>query len=414
MDYDIFFSISQTPVDGVTPSEPQMLRAFFDEVEAADRLGYGCAWVAESHLSTQVQKQHARPVVPHWKGEIGLNADIFQLAHQVFARTQRIEVGAAVMNLVCNGGPVARAEQLATFSALHGLDPAERRRLRIGFSAGRFDFMNRAYGIGPRDAVEAEAWPALKGKVFAEACEIFLRLLRGESISSDDIRETVLTRANFRSDEHWERVQAAAAADGRPTDAIPFDRRWVFDVLKIIPQDFRRDVFDLVIGSHDPALQVDVNQYLPVKVFNLSITRPEVIDATHARMAEAYHPDGGAWQRSFMPRTVMVFLNAQPGLDRAAQSAAAHAEARKALGAYWTALEGTLDPSKVERAADNAVIGNVDEVAEQIASRFHPDDRLMLWFDFYKHDAQRVIDDMAAFRTHVAPRVEALQAEAGA
>jgi alkanesulfonate monooxygenase SsuD/methylene tetrahydromethanopterin reductase-like flavin-dependent oxidoreductase (luciferase family) len=414
MDHDVFFSISQTPVDGVTPSEAEMLRAFFEEVEAADRLGYGCAWVAESHLSTQVQKQHDKPVVPHWKGEIGLNTDIFQLAQRVFGRTKRIEVGAAIMNLVCNGGPIARAEQLATFAALHGVDPDETRRLRIGFSAGRFDFMNRAYGIGPRDAVEEEAWPALKGKVFAEACEIFLRLLRGEAISSDDIRETVLTRENFRSDEHWQRVQALAEADGRPTDAIPFDRRWVFDVLKIIPQDFRRDVFDLILGSHDPALQEDVNQYLPVKVFNLSITRPEVIDATHARMAEAYHPDGGPWQRSYMPRTVMVFLNAQPGLDRAAQSEAAHAEARKALGAYWTALEGTLDPAKVERAANNAVIGNIDEVAQQIAERFHPDDRLMLWFDFYKHDAQRVIDDMAAFKVHVAPRVDQLQAEMGA
>lgn len=414
MDYDVFFSISQTPVDGVTPSEAQMLRAFFAEVEAADRLGFGCAWVAESHLSTQVQKRHAQPVVPHWKGEIGLNTDIFQLAHKVFGRTRRIEVGAAIMNLVCNGGPVARAEQLATFAALHGADPDETRRLRIGFSAGRFDFMNRAYGIGPRDAVEEEAWPALKGKVFAEACEIFLRLLGGEALSSDDIRTTSLTRESFRSDEHWARVQAAAAADGRPTDPVPFDRRWVFDVLQIVPQEFRRDVFDLIIGSHDPALQVDVNRYLPVKVFNLSITRPDVIDATHARMAAAYHPSGGAWQRGHMPRTVMVFLNAADGLDAAGQSAAAQAEARAALGAYWTALEGTLDPAKVERAANNAVIGNPEEVAAQIAARFHPDDRLMLWFDFYKHDAQRVIDDMTAFVGRVAPRVAALQAGGGA
>ena len=34
MNYDIFFSISQTPVDGVTPSEAQMFRNFFDQVEA--------------------------------------------------------------------------------------------------------------------------------------------------------------------------------------------------------------------------------------------------------------------------------------------------------------------------------------------------------------------------------------------
>ena len=165
MDFDVFFSISQTPVDGVTPSDATMFRNFFDQVEAADELGYGTAWVAESHLSTEIQKQHANPVVPHWKGEIGLNTDIFQLAHRVFSRTKNIQVGSAVMNLVCNGGPVARAEQVAAFCSLHGMDPAEQRRLCIGFSAGRFQFMNRAYGIVPRDAVEEAAWPALRGQV---------------------------------------------------------------------------------------------------------------------------------------------------------------------------------------------------------------------------------------------------------
>jgi hypothetical protein len=77
------------------------------------------------------------------------------------------------------------------------------------------------------------------------------------------------------------------------------------------------------------------------------------------------------------------------------------------LGAYWTALEGTLDPAKVERAADNALIGNVEEVAAQARERFHPDDRLMLWFDFFNHDSARVIRNMEAWMAHVAPRIEA-------
>ena len=405
MDFDVFFSISQTPVDGVTPSDSTMFRNFFDQVEAADSLGYGTAWVAESHLSTEVQKQHANPVVPHWKGEIGLNTDVFQLAHRVFSRTKNINVGSAVMNLVCNGGPIARAEQVAAFCSLHGMDPDERRRLCIGFSAGRFQFMNRAYGIVPRDDVEEAAWPALRGQVFAEACEIFLRLLRGETLSSDDIRKTQLSRSNFRSDEDWDRVKAAA---GDPSaEFIQFDRRWVFDALKIIPSEWRRELLELVIGSHDPKLQVDVNQYMPVKVFNLSITQPEVIDATHERMKKCFHSDGGAWQRPHMPRTVMVFVNEQPGLSPSQRSAAAQEEARSALGAYWTALEGTLDPTKVERAANNAVIGNADEVAEQIRTRFHPDDRLMLWFDFFNHDSARVIANMEAFRHQVIPKVHA-------
>ena len=405
MDFDIFFSISQTPVDGVTPSESVMFSNFFEQVEAADALGYGTAWIAEAHLSTEVQKQHKGAVVPHWQGEIGLNTDVFQMAHQVFARTKNINVGSAVMNLVCNGGPIARAEQIAAFCTLHGLDPEEKRRLCIGFSAGRFQFMNRAYGIVPRNAVEEAAWPALRGQVFAEATEIFLRLLRGESISSDDVRETWLTRANFRSDEDWQRVQEAAG--DLSADKIHIDRRWVFDVLKIIPSDWRRELLELVIGSHDPRLQVDVNQYMPVKVFNLSITQPEIIDATHQRMAEAFHADGGPWKRHYMPRTVMVFLNEDPGLTPEQRSERAHAEARSALGAYWTALEGTLDPAKVERAANNAVIGNAQEIAAQIRERFHPDDRLMLWFDFFNHNSAAVVSKMEAFRHQVVPAVNA-------
>src|SRR5262245_33842179 len=147
MDFDVFFSISQTPVGGRTPSEAEMFANFFAEVEAADRLGYGVAWIAESHLSSEIQKRHRAPVIPHWQGEVGLNADFLQLAHHVFRRTRRIEAGSAVMNILVNGGPIAAAERIAVFCALHGLDAGERRRIHVGFSQGRFEFMNRAAGI---------------------------------------------------------------------------------------------------------------------------------------------------------------------------------------------------------------------------------------------------------------------------
>jgi hypothetical protein len=113
----------------------------------------------------------------------------------------------------------------------------------------------------------------------------------------------------------------------------------------------------------------------------------------------------GDWQRNMMPRTVMVFLNEEEGLSPEERSAAAEVESQQALAAYWTALEGTLDPSKVAKATDNAVIGNADEVAAQIVERFHPDDRLMLWFDFFKHDSARVCRDLQAFMERVAPVV---------
>jgi len=412
MHFDVFFSICQTPVAGYMPDEATMFGNFFEQVKEADRLGYGCAWIAESHLSTEVQKRNRRPVVPHFQGEIGLNVDLFQLAHRVFACTGRIECGSAIMNIVCNGGPIAAAERTAAFLALHGLDPDEQRRIRIGFSAGRFEFMNRAYGLVPRDAVEEAAWPAYKGQVFREACDIFLRLLAGEVIDSSHTVDTVLTRANFRSDGDWERVQDAWVAlhGGIAPKAVPIAKRWDFEEIKVVPQEWRRDLLDLVVGSHDPALQEELNRRLPVKVFNLSITSEEVIDATHARMAEAFHADGGPWRREFMPRTVMVFLNAEEGLSDAERSAAAQREAEAALSEYWNALEGTLDPAKVAAATENALVGNPQEVAAQVRERFHPEDRLMLWFDFYNHDSPRVVRNMRAFMEQVVPQVAEPQA----
>jgi alkanesulfonate monooxygenase SsuD/methylene tetrahydromethanopterin reductase-like flavin-dependent oxidoreductase (luciferase family) len=403
MKFDLFFSISQTPVDGHTPDEATMFRNFFRQVEAGDRLGYGVAWVAESHYSSEVQKAHRKPVIPHWEGEVGLNGDILQLATQVFHRTKRIEVGSAVMNIVCNGGPLAHAERVATWASYHGLNPDERRRLHLGFSAGRFDFMNRVTGVDARNAWEDAAWAVVKGKLFWEATEIFLRLLRGETVSSADLPEYAITRADFRSDEEWAKVRALAGAGG---DAIPLPRRWTFEATKIVPSQWRRELVQPVIGSHDPKLQEFANSFSPVQVFNLSITKPEIIEDTHRRMATAYHPDGGPWRREFMPRTVFVFLNADPGKTPEGQRAAAKAHAAAALGAYWKALDGTLDPKKVEGAADNALIGNPQDIAEQILARFHPEDRLMLWFDFFDHNCDRVIRGMEAFMTKVAPRVQ--------
>jgi len=407
--FDIFFSISQTPdTSGYTPSESEMFANFFEQVELADELGFGVGWVAQAHLSTEVQKRNSKPVVPHYPGEVGLCTDFFQVAREMFARTKRMDVGSAVMSILASGGPIAQAERVGSFLALHGLNSEETRRLHIGFSAGRFEFMARPYGIVPRDAVEEAAWPALRGQIFAEASEIFLRLLKGEVVSSNMIRPTVLTRDNFRSDEDWGRVQQATVSerglDSNP-DSIEIGRRYEFEEIKTIPQNWRRELLNLVLGSHDPALQVEVNKQMPVQVFNLSITPPHVISQTHERMAENYHPDGGAWNRSMMPRTIMVFVNDEAGLTPEQQDNAAMQEAKAALETYWSALEGTIDPSKIEKATDNAVIGNIETVSQQIIERFHPEDRLMCWFDFFNHDSERVMRDMAAFMTKVAPRV---------
>ena len=411
MDFDIFLSISQTPVDGVTPDENTMYNNFFEQLESADNLGFGTAWVAQAHLSTEVQKNNKQPVVPHWQGEVGLCTDFFQLAHLMFSRTKNIHVGSAVMSLLTHGGPVGIAERVGAFLALHGLDENEKRKLRIGFSAGRFEFMARPYGIVPRDIVEEAAWPALRGQIFAEASEIFLKLLNGEIVNSKDIRKTILTRSNFRSDEDWIKVQEAIMKRDSLTNApdeIHIPNRYVFEDVKIIPQSWNRELLDLILGSHDASLQKEVNKIRPVKVFNLSITPPEVIEATHDRMVKHYNSKGGNWKRNYMPRTLMIFVNDEPNLSDVERTEAAKQEAKNSLSSYWGALEGTIDPNKVSKAADNSVIGNVEEVAQQIAERFHPDDCIMTWFDFFNHDSPRVVRNMEAFMNKVVPRVEEL------
>ena len=409
MEFDIFFSISQTPdTSGFKPSENEMFSNFFDQVVLADELGFGVGWVAQAHLSTEVQKGNKSPVVPHYPGEVGLCTDFFQVAREMFSRTKRMDVGSAVMSILASGGPIAQAERVGSFLALHGMDPDEGRKLHIGFSAGRFEFMARPYGVIPRDAVEEAAWPALRGQVFSEASEIFLRLLNGEVVSSESIPSTILTRANFRTDSDWRAVQSAAVLqhglESSP-ESVEIENRYVFEEIKTIPQDWRRDLLNLVIGSHDPKLQEKVNRFRPVQVFNLSITPPHVIEDTHERMKRSYHEDGGPWSRRMMPRTVMVFVNDEEGLTREQQDEAAMDEARSALSTYWSALEGTIDPDKIDRATDNAVIGSVQSVSEQVAQRFDPEDRLMCWFDFFNHDSERVMRDMTAFMTKVAPGV---------
>ncbi|MDX9732272.1 MAG: LLM class flavin-dependent oxidoreductase [Bdellovibrionales bacterium] len=411
MKYDVFFSICQTPVDGYQPSERVMLQNFFDQAFLADELGYDCAWVAETHLSCQVQKKNPGAVIPHFEGEIGLNTDILQIAHILFAKTKRIHVGSAIRNIQCNGGPIAHAEAIKMFLSLHGLGlnraagSAEDRRLEVGFASGRFPFSNVPYGIYPRNELERVAWPALRGLIFQEATEVFLRLLKGEIIGSQDVRPKVLTRARFRSDDDWARVQVAAKAMNQASaDRIEIPSFWTFDPVGVIPFEAPMQNLRLTIGAHDAETQDFANTILPVGVFNLSITPSEQIEATHKRMLTTYGRGasgfGGMpkeWSRGLMPRTVLVFVDK----DRAKAKLAAE----KAIANYWKAVEGTLDPAKIAQAVDNAIVGEPREVVEQMNQRFNVDDRLMLWFDFNNHDNESVKSSMRLFMEECAPHV---------
>ena len=409
MEHDIFFSISQTPnAEGYIPSEQEMFTNYFQQLQCADQLGFGVGWLAQAHLSTEIQKGNIKPVVPHWQGEVGLCTDFPQLALDSLRRTKNIEIGSAVLSILASGGPIAQAERIANTLNLLGMDANEKRKLHVGFAAGRFEFMARPYGIVPRNSIEEAAWPALRGQIFMEASDIFLRLLRGDVINSTQTYKTILTRDNFRSDEDWKAVQDAAV-EFEGLDSVPQEieipKRYVFEDIKIVPQNFRRELLQLIAGTHDPKAQQFVNTILPVKVFNLSITKPEIIDATHEKMSKLYHEDGGQWKRSDMPRTSFVFINAEQGLTAEQQTQAAQEEAKAALGAYWEALEGTIDPAKVANASNNALIGNPHDIAKQIVERFHPQDRIMAWFDFFNHDSDRVCRNMTAYMEQVVPLI---------
>ncbi len=403
MKFDVFFSICQTEVDGYLPTEKTMFQNFFDQVKLADRLGYETAWVAETHLSCQVQKQNPGAVIPHFKGEIGLNTDILQLAHTVFGSTEQINIGSAIRNIICNGGPIAHAEAIRMYMTLHDLMPYRDRLLNIGFASGRFPFSNSPYGMVPRNLVEQTAWNVVKGKAFHEATEIFLRFLRGDVFGSRDLKKKYLSRRDFRNEQDWVKVQGAYTEQFKTTapEQIEIDSFWKFDKVGVIPFEAPLGSLRLTIGSHDANAQNLANEFLPVGVFNLSITPAGEIEETHQRMQKKFHTSG-AWSRSLMPRTVLVFLDSEKG-SAEEQNRRAKDQGNKVLSNYWKAVEGTLDQKKIDNAVDNALSGNPESVAEQIRKRFHPDDRLMLWFDFNNHDNEAVKKSMTSFMKEVVP-----------
>ena len=393
MKFDIFLSICQTEVDGFLPSEKHMWQSFFDQVKLADQMNFGTAWVAETHLSCQVQKQNKDAVIPHFKGEIGLNTDILQVAHKVFSQTKKINIGSAIRNIICNGGPLAHAEAIRTFLALHDLDPTENRKLEIGFAAGRFPFSNTPYGFYPKTDLEKSAWDVIKNKYFIQATEIFLRFIKGEKLSSADLRTVYLEQKDFRDPAQWQKVQEIT----RSKDKISLSPHWEFPMVGVIPTDVSLRNLKLTIGSHDPEAQILANEFLPTGVFNLSITPPEVIEQTHARMRTHYHSSGGAWKRELMPRTVLLYI------DEDRKKAKALAET--AWKNYWTAMEKTLDPKKVEGAVANTIAGDSVEVLDLIRQKYNPEDRLMLWFDFNLHDNEFIKKSMRHFMDKVATKL---------
>ncbi len=407
MKYDIFFSISQTKVNGFIPTTNQIFSNFFDQVKLADELEFGTAWVAETHLSCQTQKKTSLKVVPDFKGEVGLNTDILQIANAVYDQTKKIKIGSAIRNILCNGGPIAHAEALKTFLTFKQFTKHQDRELELGFAAGRFDFTNAPYGVRPRNKFETLFWHLVKSSVLQEASEIFMRLLAGEELSSLMVSQKYLTESDFRTKKDWEKALDLARVQGSfESFKIKIKKFYDFEMLSLIPMDTDMSKLQFIVGTHDPKVQESCNRFFPTRVFNLSITPPHIIEETHVRMKKIYHQDGGSWQRWFMPRTVMIFMDDTKGFSVEQKNEKAKLKAHSAWENYWKAMAGTIDQKKVKEAVDNTVFGSPEQVAQKICFKYHSHDRLMLWFDFNNHENKDIKKSMVLFREKVVPLIE--------
>lgn len=403
MEFDIFFSFSKMDLGSGPPSDQLLYDNLFKQIRAADELGFNRAWIGEAHFSIRTEQHKPEPLLPHFNGELCINTDILQIASVAYPQTKRIEVGSAIRNIIANGGPIAHAEAVRTYLTIHRDELRKSgRKLNIGFGIGRFAYANEVYGFKPRNKTEEILWNEVRALTLREAAEIFVRMLKGEILGSVDVTRKVIYRNQLKDVSLWEKAMVAAGMPAS-SESYTVPSLWQFEPVKLIPEEVDLSDLNLVLGSHDPQLQQHINQWLPVKVFNLSVTPNHIIDQTHERMKACYHANGGAWKREYMPRTVMVFTCADEGLTEIEQNTQAEAEARDAMRAYWQAMEGTVDQGKVESGMENAVYGSPNKVYQSIQERFHPNDCLMTWFDFNTNDAAVVIKRMKAFTEHVVP-----------
>lgn len=405
MKFDVFHSIGRIDSLPVRLSDRQVFGQFFSQVQAAEELGYGLMWVAESHFSSEVQKTNPGAVIPHYQGEVGLNADSMQLAQAVFARTRKIGFGTAIMNIVGgNGGPIAAADRVRSLSWLNSLSPFPR-ELKIGVAAGRFPYINQPFGIVPRDGVEQILWPQYQQHIFIEALEIFLRLVQGETIGSRDVAIHAIGRVHFRDEMSWGRAVDALkplGIDLEKQGEILYKPRWTFERLKLVPTvDPIEDpaLVRYVLGSHDPVARDHGWKFADLDIFNLSFTPPAAINRVHADMTKKAEATGRLWHRSRMPRTVLVFIDDSPK--------AAEERASRCFDTYIEAMRGTVATPDKAALMERALIGDSQMIREQLSpghpKGFHQDDRLMLWFEFNQTDGSAIEHQMRLFADQVLP-----------
>jgi hypothetical protein len=393
MIFDLFHSLGDPVVRGKSLGAARCFRQFLDQVKLAEALGMSAVWCAESHFSSEAQKSSAKPSIPHYAGEVGLNADSFQLFHWIVAHTERIGLGTAIHNIVGgSGGPIASADRVNLLRFINEECWPTPREIGIGIASGRFPYQNAPFGVSPRSRVEALAWPLFERIAFYEAIEIFLRLAAGEQLSSADLEPHELSR---------EQLLAAAGSAAEPELAsMSFPHRvaprWAFEALRLMPACTSQRL-RFVLGSSDSKALEIARRHAPVDLFNLSFTPPERIEALHAELA-AGDP---TWKRERLPRTVLVF--ADPSGARARERAGA------ALDVYIEAMRGTAQVPDKGVLLARALVGDAAELRQRLAPGgshgFHEHDRLMLWFEFNQLEGAEVEAQMRYFFEEVVEKL---------
>jgi alkanesulfonate monooxygenase SsuD/methylene tetrahydromethanopterin reductase-like flavin-dependent oxidoreductase (luciferase family) len=131
MQWDLFFEAALPPWLAPSLSESALYAEIIGQIELAERLGYGCAWLTEHHFL---------------RGYSHLSKPELLLAAAA-ARTQRIRLGHAIIPLPLHH-PVHVAERVATLDALSG------GRLEVGIGRG---FSPRECAVFGADMGESRA-----------------------------------------------------------------------------------------------------------------------------------------------------------------------------------------------------------------------------------------------------------------
>ncbi|MEZ4751732.1 MAG: LLM class flavin-dependent oxidoreductase [Bdellovibrionota bacterium] len=394
MIFDVFHSVSDPVIGGRQLGSRVVFENTRAQAVLAESLGFDTFWLAESHFSSEIQKQTSLATIPHFSGEVGLNSDSFQLIQWLVGHTKKLNFGTGIHNIVGgSGGPVASADRANFIAFLN--EAFWERTLHWGVASGRFPYQNAPFGLTPRNEMEKDFWPTLTRLAFLEALEIFLRLLQGEVLSSDKVSRYQIEEKDL---SHY--GDRAAALRQKYTFPVQVTPRWGFEALQLVPELPDRQHLRVVLGSSDPrALELGWKHW-DLDLFNLSFTLPN-----------ASRPCTSRWILcAKRPRDLAPLQAAAYGADLCRSGfPKAHALAHEVLDTYIEAMRGTAQVPDKGVLLERALIGDASEVRDQLHPEnprgIHADDRLMLWFEFNQSDSAAICRRMTYFMEEVADRL---------